>query len=86
MKLAVGMFVDTYFDVKESFVEKSRKYLKSSIEKLNFHTDPEKQRDFINNWVLNKTNNKIKNLFPKSIYLYIIIISIIELKYVYRNN
>jgi len=59
------MFVDTAFNVKDSFVENSKKYLKSSMEKLNFKKDPEQQRQYLNNWVLNKTNNKIKDLFPK---------------------
>jgi len=59
------MFVDTAFNVEDSFVENSKKYLKSSMEKLNFKKNPEKQRRYINNWVLNKTNNKIKDLFPK---------------------
>lgn len=68
MKLATGMFIDSGFDIKQSFVEKSKNYLKSSMEKLNFHNDPNKQRNFINNWVLSKTNNKISNLFPDGIY------------------
>jgi len=59
------MFVDTAFNVKDSFVENSKKYLKSSIEKLNFKNDPEQQRQYLNNWVLNETNNKIKDIFPK---------------------
>lgn len=59
------MFVDAAFNVKDSFVENSMKYLKSSIEKLNFKNDPEQQCRYLNNWVLNKTDNKIKDVFPK---------------------
>jgi len=59
------MFVDTAFNVKDSFVENSKKYLKSSIEKLNFKNDPEQQRQYLNDWVLKETNNKIKDVFPK---------------------
>jgi len=71
LKLATGMFVDTKFNVKESFVNSSKEYLKSSLEKLNFQEDSEAQRQFINNWVLGKTNNKIKDLFPAgSYYIY----------------
>lgn len=58
------MFVDSNFNIKKSFVENSMNYLKSSMEKLNFNSDPENQRKYINNWVLNKTNNKINELFP----------------------
>jgi serpin B len=59
------MFVDTNFNVKSSYVENTNKYLKATMEKLNFKQNPEKQRQYINNWVLQKTNDKIKNLFPK---------------------
>ncbi|KAL4149577.1 hypothetical protein QTP88_003503 [Uroleucon formosanum] len=65
MKIATGMFVDETFNVKKSFVENSRKYLNSSMEKLNFKNDPNEQRLYLNNWVLSKTNNKIKDLFPE---------------------
>jgi len=58
------MFVDSTFNVKSSFVDNSKTYLKSTMEKLNFLTEPEKQRKYINNWVLEKTNNKIAELFP----------------------
>lgn len=58
------MFIDTEFTVKDSFVQNSMKYLKSTMEKLKFKSDPEKQRQYLNNWVLTKTNNKIKDLFP----------------------
>ncbi|KAL5232727.1 hypothetical protein ACI65C_000137 [Semiaphis heraclei] len=65
LKLATGMFVDKVFNVKESFLENSMKYFKSSLEKLNFKNEPEQQCQYLNNWVLNKTNNKIKDLFSK---------------------
>ncbi|CAI6368280.1 unnamed protein product [Macrosiphum euphorbiae] len=63
LKLATGMFVDTNFDVKDSFVENSKKYLKSSMEKLDFRNGPEQQRQYLNNWVLIQTKNKIKDFF-----------------------
>lgn len=62
------MFVDTSFNVKDSFVQNSMKYLKSTLEKLGFNAAPEIQRQYLNNWVLNKTNNKIKDLFPQGNY------------------
>lgn len=58
------MFVDTNFNVKNSYVENTKKYLKSTTEKLNFKLEPEQQRQYLNDWVLKKTNNKIKELFP----------------------
>ncbi|XP_060881642.1 serpin B4-like isoform X2 [Metopolophium dirhodum] len=65
LKLATGMFVDKTFKVKKSFVENSMKYLKSSMEKLNFKNEPKEQRRYLNNWILSKTNKKIKDLFPQ---------------------
>ncbi|CAI6369440.1 unnamed protein product [Macrosiphum euphorbiae] len=65
LKLATGTFIDTAYNVKDTFVENCRKYLKSSSKKLNFKNDPEQQRQYLNNWVLNETNNKIKDVFPK---------------------
>lgn len=64
LKLATGMFVDTGFKIKQLFIDNSLKYLNSSMEKLNFLADPEQQRQYLNNWVLNNTNRKIKDLFP----------------------
>jgi len=66
------MFVDNSFNVKTSFIEDTKKYLYSSMEKLNFHHKPEEQRQYINNWVLGKTNNKIKDLFPQGYFQYIL--------------
>ena len=63
------MFVDIAFNVKDSFVENSMNYLKSSMEKLSLKKNPEQQLQYLNNWVLNKTNNKIKDLFPKGFYI-----------------
>ncbi|KAL5234129.1 hypothetical protein ACI65C_001539 [Semiaphis heraclei] len=64
LKLATGMFVDKAFNVKDSFVENSKKYMKSSMEKLNFKNDHEQQCQYLNNWVLSKANNKISDVFP----------------------
>jgi len=63
------MFVDTHFDVKDSFVENCKKYLKSSMKKLDFKNNPEKQRKYLNNWILIQTNNKIKDFFSGKGYL-----------------
>ncbi|XP_050548235.1 serpin B4-like, partial [Daktulosphaira vitifoliae] len=64
VKLATGMFVEKSFNIKQSYVEKVLKYLNSSVDELDFKSQPENQRSYINQWVENKTNGKIKNLFP----------------------
>lgn len=65
LKLATDMFVDTSFNVNQSFVKCTTEYLYSAMEILDFKNDPESQRQHINNWVLNNTNNKIEELFAK---------------------
>lgn len=76
------MFVDKSYKVRQSYIESTSKYLKSSMDKLNFKESPEEQRTFINNWVLNRTNGKIADLFPagKYIYLYKSILCVIKQK------
>lgn len=59
------MFVDTNYNVNPKFVDNSMTYLNSSLTQLNFKDNPDEQRQFINNWVSKKTNNKINELFTK---------------------
>lgn len=59
------MLVDSVFVVKNSFVEKSMKYLKLSVDKLQFKNDLETGRRYINYQVLDKTYSKINELFPE---------------------
>lgn len=64
LKLATEMFVNMSCNVKPNFIEIFLKYLKSSMEKLDFMNDPETQCQYLNSWILNKRNYKIKDLFP----------------------
>lgn len=50
-------FSKEYFDLIE-------RYYSGNVTNLDFITKPEKSRTTINNWVEDKTNNKIKNLIP----------------------
>jgi serpin B len=50
-------FLDEYFEIVET-------YYKGKVTNLDFKRDAEKARGIINNWVEEKTNNKIKNLIP----------------------
>ncbi|XP_050527349.1 leukocyte elastase inhibitor-like isoform X2 [Daktulosphaira vitifoliae] len=63
LKIATGMFIDNSFKVKQHYIDKTCKYLNSTMEKVNFKENPEHQREYINSWVENKTNGKIKDLF-----------------------
>ncbi|XP_050534393.1 serpin B3-like isoform X2 [Daktulosphaira vitifoliae] len=62
--LVTGMFVEKTFKIKSSYAEKIKKHLKSTVENLDFNKKPNDQRSYINGWIENKTNGKIKNLFP----------------------
>lgn len=57
--LATGMFIDSSYNVKQSFIEKSM----NCIESLDFKNDPKEQEKYINNWIFKKTREKINELF-----------------------
>ena len=48
----------------DDFISKLQKYYDSAMGELNFVREAEKSRQEINKWVEDKTNNKIKDLFP----------------------
>lgn len=60
-----AMFVGPVFNTN-SFVEKSMKYLKLSVEKLHFKNNLEIECQDVNDRVLDKTYSKTNDLFPKS--------------------
>ncbi|XP_050535095.1 serpin B10-like [Daktulosphaira vitifoliae] len=62
--LVTGMFVEKTFKIKSSYAEKIKKHLKSTVENLDFNKKSNDQRNYINEWIKNKTNGKINNLFP----------------------
>ena len=49
----------------DDFISKLQKYYDSAMGELNFVREAEKSRQEINKWVEDKTNNKIKDLFPR---------------------
>ncbi|XP_050440294.1 serpin B4-like [Adelges cooleyi] len=63
--LATGMFVENAINLNASYVETAKNYLQSSVEKLNFQTDPNAGRSHINDWFRSHTNGKIAELFPE---------------------
>lgn len=64
--MITAVFVDSVFNIKNSFAEKSTKHLKLSAEKLHFKSDLDTECQEMNDRVLDETNGKINNLFPKS--------------------
>jgi len=53
-------FVDEYFNVVDEYYD-------GKVTNLDFKTDAENSRVTINNWVEDKTNDKIKDLIPKGL-------------------
>ncbi|VUZ44197.1 unnamed protein product [Hymenolepis diminuta] len=62
--LANGFFWDSGFEVNHHFHEELRKYFNAEGKHLNFSSDCEEARQYINEWVEKNTGNKIKELMP----------------------
>ena len=62
LALANGLFIDTGFSVRPSFPSLLANYYSASFKLLNFRGDPAGSADYINQWVEDKTNKKIKDI------------------------
>ena len=62
LALANGLFVDTSFSVRLSFPSLLANYYSASFKLLIFREDPAWSADYINQWVEDKTNEKIKDI------------------------
>ena len=63
---ANGLFLDNEFVVKESFLKTVKENFEASVNRLNFRNgDTTPAVDFINEWVENKTEDKIKDLLSE---------------------
>lgn len=67
LKIATQMFIEKTVSVKPKFNENATKYFKSGATSVNFKTEFEAARQQINQWVEEKTNNKIRELLAKGI-------------------
>lgn len=61
---ANGVFIDGHFEVNPVFKEHIEKYFHGKVKNLNFKSQSEESRGFINQWVEEHTANKIKELMP----------------------
>jgi serpin B len=64
LKLNNSLWVQTDADVKEDFAEKLDIYFNSGIYPVDFKNDEPTARGLINDWAMNFTDGKIKDLFP----------------------
>ena len=62
LALANGIFVDTGTTIVPSFPSFLAKYYSASFKLLNFHSDPTGSANYINQWVEERTNDKIKDI------------------------
>ncbi|XP_018420176.1 PREDICTED: serpin B8-like [Nanorana parkeri] len=59
------LFGQKSFELFLSFLENTKNLYGAGMEQLDFHNDSEKSRQFINNWISQKTNGKIQQLLPQ---------------------
>lgn len=62
--MATGTFIEESFEVNQSYVENAKNFLDSTVGKLNFITNPNAARIYLNEWALNHTDGLIKEIFP----------------------
>ncbi len=65
LNIANGMWLQQDYPFLESYIETIKKYYGSVLHKANFKVDTEKEREKINQWVEDKTNQKIKDLIQE---------------------
>lgn len=66
LSIANSLWMQKGYTFLDEFTKIGKEYYNAEIENLNF-AESEKSRNIINQWVEDKTNEKIKNLIPKGI-------------------
>ena len=67
LALANGIFVDENLSIRLSFRSFLAKYYSAGFKVLDFHGDSEGTAGYINEWVEDRTNDKIKDIVSKEI-------------------
>ena len=65
LKTANALWAEQDFNFLDKYLTTVEKYYGGKTTNLDFKNEPEASRLIINNWVEDKTNNKIKDLFPE---------------------
>ena len=65
LKTANALWVQERYTVKQEYVYNVKNYYDGKVTNLDFAGKPDGSRDAINEWVEDKTNNKIKDLVPE---------------------
>ena len=53
------------YDLRREFLNTAKSNYNSSVEYLDFTSEPEKAKDFINNWIKSNTKGKINELIDE---------------------
>ncbi len=64
LKTANALWIQKSYPIKEQYIFNVENYYSGKVTKLNFVGQPEESKDTINDWVEEKTNDKIKDLIP----------------------
>ncbi len=67
LETANALWVQEGYPVKEEYIFNVKKYYDGEVTNLDFVRKPDDSRDTINEWVEDKTNDKIKDLVPKGL-------------------
>ena len=62
LALANGVFVNTQFSMFPTFTQLLASYYSAGFKSLDFDNDAQRSADYINQWVEQRTNNKIKDI------------------------
>ncbi|XP_034027565.1 leukocyte elastase inhibitor-like isoform X2 [Thalassophryne amazonica] len=65
LSVANRLFGELSFQFKKEYIQNTEKYYDASLEPMDFKNNSEAARVHINNWVEEKTKDKIKDLLPK---------------------
>ncbi len=66
LETANALWVQKGYPVKEAYVSSVKNYYGGEVTNLDFMGRPDASRDTINEWVEDRTNDKIKDLVPKN--------------------
>ena len=64
LSISNGLWVEAGFSLLDEYVEEVRRYYSAAVRNLDFINDPEGSRETINDWVAERTMNKIQDLIP----------------------
>lgn len=66
LETANALWIQKNYPVKKQYISNVDTYYSGKVEKLDFVNQPEESSNIINDWVEEKTNDKIKDLVPSS--------------------